>query len=157
VTVRLKDMTLGQSLAMILDSIAENGKARLTFMARGDRITISPAPGPNAAAAAAVIEDAEGDKASREALQKPVQDVTFEAVSLTDVIDFMRDISSANIYVNWKALEAAGVARNAPVSARLRGDTLEKSFDKILDNAAGGKVRLGPAVGGGVITIDVVK
>ena len=46
--------------------------------------------------------------------------IKFDAVALADTIDFLRDVSGVNIDVNWAALQAAGVDRNAPVIANLQ-------------------------------------
>src|SRR4051794_33638642 len=35
-------------------------------------------------------------------------------ISFADALDHLRDGSGAQIFVNWRALEAAGVSRNAP-------------------------------------------
>ncbi len=53
-------------------------------------------------------------------LDRKIPEVTFDGVAFTDVVDFLRDVTSANIFVDWRTLEAAGVDRNAPVTARLR-------------------------------------
>ena len=60
------------------------------------------------------------DRAVQAQLDRPLPELQFDGVGFSDVIDFLRDVSGANIFVNWKSLEAAGVDRNAPVTARLR-------------------------------------
>src|SRR5205085_2146147 len=62
--------------------------------------------------------------------------------------------SGANIFVNWKALEAAGVDRNAPVSARLRNIKFSKALTIILDSVSGGTVQLGFTTEDGVVTVS---
>ena len=41
--------------------------------------------------------------------------MNFSGVAFADVIDFLRDVSGANIHVDWKILEAAGIGKDAPV------------------------------------------
>ena len=50
------------------------------------------------------------------------------------MVDFLRDVSGANIFVNWKSLEGAGVDRNAPVTAKLRNVKFSKALSIILDS-----------------------
>src|SRR5205814_2462374 len=65
-------------------------------------------------------------------LDRTLPEVNFNQVPFGDVIDFLRDITTANIFVNWRALEAAGVDKNAPVTARLRNVRFSKALSLIL-------------------------
>jgi beta-lactamase regulating signal transducer with metallopeptidase domain len=88
-------------------------------------------------------------------LDRVLPEVTFDGVGLSDVIDFMRDVSGAKIFVNWKSLEAAKIDRNAPVTVRLRNVQLFKALNIILDAAAGGgREKLGYTIDDGVLTIS---
>ena len=66
---------------------------------------------------------------AREKLKKPMQ-VDFKGQALGDVIDFLRDASGVDVLVDWRGLEAVGIARDSPVDLRLNEPT---SFDHILD------------------------
>ena len=62
-----------------------------------------------------VVSDEQIEAANRAALaslHKKVPEVKFDNTSFSDVIDFFRDITGANIAVNWRALESAGVDEN---------------------------------------------
>jgi general secretion pathway protein D len=98
-------------------------------------------------------EDPE-DRAVLAQLERPLPELNFDGAGFTDVIDFLRDVSGANIFVNWRALEAAGIDRNAPVSARLRNIKFSKALTIILDSVSGGTVPLGYTIDDGVITIS---
>lgn len=74
----------------------------------------------------------------RMALNTRLPEVNFASVALSDVIDFLRDTSGANIHVNWRAIESVGVSKDTPVSLRLRGATLRKVLNLALTDAAGG-------------------
>jgi hypothetical protein len=54
-------------------------------------------------------------------LSRPLPQVNFTGVALTDVLDFTRDVSGIPIRVDWAALEAAGVDRNAPATLSANG------------------------------------
>src|SRR6185295_7683169 len=49
-------------------------------------------------------------------LDRKLPEIKFDAVGLNDVIEFLKDVTSQTILVDWSAIEAAGIARNAPVS-----------------------------------------
>jgi hypothetical protein len=83
-----------------------------------------PDDGP-ARALKSVASDA--DAATR-AFQR-VADVQFEDKPLSDVFAWFEETSSANVVVEWQSLEGAGVLRDAPVTLRLRGMTLEKLLE----------------------------
>ena len=87
-------------------------------------------------------------------LEKPLPALTFDAVGFSDVVDFLRDVSGTNIFVNWKSLEAAGIDRNTPVSANLRNIKFSKALSIILDSVGGGQTKLGYTIDEGVITIS---
>jgi hypothetical protein len=55
-----------------------------------------------------------------------------------DAIEFLRDVSGANIHVNWKALEDVGVGKDAQVNVKLRSVPLRKVLDLVLEEAGGG-------------------
>ena len=88
-------------------------------------------------------------------LDRILPQVQFDAVGFADVVDFLRDVSGANLFVNWKALEKAGIDRNTPVSARLRDVKFSKALNVILDAVGGGEAKIGYTVDNNVITISV--
>lgn len=94
------------------------------------------------------------DAALQAQLARPLPEVNFDAVAFADCIDFLRDVSGANIFVNWKVLEASGVDRNAPVSVQLKNVRFGKALDTILASA-GGDVKLTYTADGDVISITV--
>ncbi len=87
-------------------------------------------------------------------LDHKLPEINFANVNFADVIDFLRDITGANIFVNWKALEIEGVGKDTPVTARLREVKFSKALSVILADVGGGTTRLGYTVDQGVITIS---
>jgi general secretion pathway protein D len=75
-------------------------------------------------------------------------------VAFSDVIDFLRDVTGANLFVNWRALETAGIDKAAPVTARLRDVKFSKALTTILNDVGGGTVKLAYTIDEGVITIS---
>jgi hypothetical protein len=81
-----------------------------------------------------VVSDAEIEAANQQALtvlKKKIPDVKFDSIPFSDVIDFFRDTTGANLFVNWKALEQCGIDRNMQVTLRLN----DASFDTVLTAA----------------------
>lgn len=81
---------------------------------------------------------ARADRAINQALSSHLPELKFQGVSFGDALDFMRDVSGANITVNWKALEAAGITKDNPINLHLTGISLRKALDMVLTEASGG-------------------
>lgn len=92
--------------------------------------------------------------AARELLAKRLPELKIDNAPFVDVIDALRDLTNANIFVNWRALEAEGIDRDAPVTARLLDVKFSKALEVILADLGGGVVRLGYTIDDGVITIS---
>ena len=128
-------------------------------------------PVPPAAAAEPdeeLIDDRDADRAAepggpahnaaaQATLDRLLPELTFDEVAFADVIDFLRDITNANIFVNWRAVEGAGIDRNAPVSVRLRQVAFGKALEVVLDGVGGDEVDLSYEVDRGVITISATS
>jgi hypothetical protein len=87
----------------------------------------------------------------------PVPAVVFDRLPLRDAVDRLRAASSANVFVNWRALEAAGVGRDAPVTLRAGPGGLGHVVRQLLDHVqqttrSGG--RLGFTADEGVLTVS---
>ncbi|QOV88935.1 hypothetical protein [Humisphaera borealis] len=72
------------------------------------------------------------------AMSRRLPDVKLQNVSLGDAIEFIRDVSGANVTVNWRALEAAGVSKETPINVRLNGVSLRKVLATVLNEAGAG-------------------
>jgi hypothetical protein len=114
----------------------------------GPTMREAPAPG-----GVAVVSGADDQKV-QELLKKKLPEVNFQAIGFSDVVDFLRDVTGSNITVNWRALEAAGIDRNAPVTARLKDITFEQALTHILRDVGGGTVKLAFAVSNASVVIS---
>ena len=65
-------------------------------------------------------------------LDRPVAELKMDKVPLSDALDFLRDTTSANLHVNWRSLESAGIAKDTPVSINLRNVPLRKALNYVL-------------------------
>jgi hypothetical protein len=81
----------------------------------------------------AVLELSAVHRDSRLAQRLP--EITFDNVAISDVMDFLRDVSGANIVVNWKFLESVGIKKSTPVSFKARNITIGQALVSILDTS----------------------
>jgi hypothetical protein len=122
--------------------------------APGGSAAAAPGEGarPGGAAADPPAPRAGGRQAAQ--LDRSLPELNFDGMALTDVIDLLRDVTGANIVVNWKALEAQGIKRDEPVTARLKNVRFDQALEAILASAGGAK-KLGYKVDRGIITISM--
>src|SRR5205823_11203618 len=92
-----------------------------------------PTSSPSTAAHAPKVDPAQA------LLDRMLPEIRFDNTAFLDAIDFLRDIASANISVNWRSLEAAGIRKNTPVSVRLNDAKFSIVLDAILKDASSGK------------------
>ena len=86
----------------------------------------------------------------QELLDRTVPEVRFDGVALSDTLDFLRDVTGANLAVDWRALTAK-IDKNAPVGIRLRDTILSDALVLILQDVGDG---LDFQLDRGVITIS---
>jgi len=102
----------------------------------------------------AEASETETNRETRRKLQQTVPEIRFEAIGFENVIDFLRDLQGVNIHVNWKALEAAGIERDAEVTTKLKDVRFEKALSLILDDVGAGDVPLAYIIDEGVIQVS---
>jgi hypothetical protein len=86
------------------------------------------------------------------ALNFTVEIAKFDNVPLDTVIQTIQEQTQANFHVNWKALEAVGVGKDAQINLNLRHVSVQKLLDLALDQAGAG-TELATYVDQGVIEI----
>src|SRR5215218_9611871 len=72
------------------------------------------------------------------ALETVMPSLNLTGVTLSDALEFIRDVSAANVHVNWSALEAAGVAKDTPINIRLQRVSLRKVLNLLLAESESG-------------------
>ena len=86
-------------------------------------------------------------------LNRRLPETKFNGVSFGDAVDFVRDVSGANITVNWRALAEAGVTPETPLNLRLYNVSLRRVLSAMLAEAGGGTDGLTYVLDDGVIEI----
>lgn len=94
----------------------------------------------------------EVDRVAREKLQQPVP-IDFQANQFANVIEYLRNVTGANFFVQWNAMEAAGITRDTPVTMQLQSVAAEKALTLILDEVGGNLVPLGYTIDDGIVVI----
>ncbi|MBT3199896.1 MAG: hypothetical protein HN350_08260 [Phycisphaerales bacterium] len=104
--------------------------------------------------------ETELDRVVRRHLDAMVSKLDFEDMELTQVFQFLRDVSGANIHVKWRALALESIEPATTVNVHLANVSFRKALDTILaDVATGGDpgvgaTGLGYVIDEGVITIS---
>ncbi|HEX8523213.1 MAG TPA: hypothetical protein VF669_13230, partial [Tepidisphaeraceae bacterium] len=78
------------------------------------------------------------DRDIQSRLEKRLPELRLENVALDRVVDFLRDMSGANIVVNWRALREAGFTSDMGVTVeRIFDVPLPKALDAVLASVSG--------------------
>lgn len=86
-------------------------------------------------------------------LDRRFPEINFNGQGLADVVDFLRDVSGSSILVNWRALESAGIEKDAPVVGHVKDMRFTEVMDAVLGNVGDRRVPLVSFVGDGCIVI----
>ena len=87
---------------------------------------VAPSQGPRNAAEMRLV------------LARTLPNVELDEVALDDALDFLRDVTAANIVVDWDELELMGVDRSTPVSLRLGQVRVRQLLTLMLQQAGDG-------------------
>ncbi|HET6252297.1 MAG TPA: hypothetical protein VFE47_31715 [Tepidisphaeraceae bacterium] len=82
-------------------------------------------------------------------LDRQIPVATFQGVGLSDVFDFMRDVSGADFEIDWQQIEAAGINRNATIDLSLKNQRFCVALLRFVQ-----QIRLAFSVENGVIRIS---
>lgn len=79
-------------------------------------------------------------------------EVSFEEQPFDQVIEFLSEVNDLNVAVDWEDLDNHGIARDKPVSLRLKDVALRTVLEEVLTQI-GGEVPVRFAVGDGLVRI----
>ena len=102
-------------------------------------------------------ERIKSDKAAKAALQHRIANLDFTDTSLKDAIEFLRDVSGANIHVNWRAIDRAGIDPRTKLNMHLRDVSMEKALNLVLNDSGNSEGELGWGLDSGVIEISTAE
>lgn len=154
ITYSARDKSLGAVMDELLAGVAETTEP-LQFSAVGRMFVVSTAKGLEAFKKEMEVNSETADPPSRAKLDRVLPERHFKANALEDVTDFLQDVTGANLYVEWPALEAAGIERKAVINFKMRDIPLRHALRFIITSAAGKtKQEVGFAVPGHVIALS---
>lgn len=87
-------------------------------------------------------------------LQKVIPAVTFDATPLAEVLTHIADVTAANVHVEWRAIEAAGIDRNVPVTLKLHDVPAATILKLALADAGGGVIHLAYRIRDNVVRVS---
>lgn len=88
-------------------------------------------------------------------LDKRIPEIRFDGIAFGDVVDFLRDVTGANLVVEWRTLEQSGIDRSTPVFVtRLTNVRFERALQTVLREVSGGGTPLDYNIEEGIITIS---
>jgi len=87
---------------------------------------------------APIVAVADDSRMADTALANQQPELKFDNIDLADALDFIRDVSGANLHVDWKSLNAVNITKDQPINLRVRGVTLRKALELILSEAGEG-------------------
>ena len=79
---------------------------------------------------------AEPDEKAKNSLDRVVPELKLHGESLSDTIDFLRDVSGVPFIVDWNALARAGVKKTSPVTVDAKNLKFKDAITMILDSAS---------------------
>lgn len=116
----------------------------------------APAETSQPAAAADLPPSTEAVDAAKASLATPLGvALKPSGTPFREVVEQIRGLSPASLFVNWTALEGAGIDKNVPITFELRPEVkLGKALSVLCDAAGGGVARLAFSLDDDVITIS---
>lgn len=85
-------------------------------------------------------------------LTEAVPEVDFQDQPFEQVMNFITDLKTINVAVDWEDLRSQGIERDKPVTVQLKQVSLKTALNEVLSQV-GGEVPLGFSVGDGLLRI----
>jgi type II secretory pathway component GspD/PulD (secretin) len=99
-------------------------------------------------------QESAANRAVRQRLDEELNEISADQQGFEKVIGYLQTSTGTNIIVNWKALEGAGIDRNAAVTVNLKKVPFRKALTEILNEVGGATAALAYTVDDGVISIS---
>jgi len=87
-------------------------------------------------------------------LNERVPEVEFDSVSLESVMDWVAEITGANVVVRWQVLEDAGIERDRPITIKARNLRLSQVLWLVMNEAAGSDLKLAYRARGSLLVLS---
>jgi hypothetical protein len=90
-------------------------------------------------------------------LNQRVPEITFEELSLEQVMNWLADFTHMNVNVRWQVLADAGIDRDRPISLHARNLRLSQVLWLIMNDAAGSEVKLAYRASGNLLVLSTAE
>jgi Flp pilus assembly secretin CpaC len=99
-------------------------------------------------------QESAANRAVRQRLDEELNEISADQQGFEKVVGYLQTSTGTNIIVNWKALEGAGIDRNAAVTVNLKKVPFRKALTEILNEVGGATAALAYTIDDGVISIS---
>lgn len=149
-------LVMGAGLGIALGMVGSVGRAGATNDPPGNP---GHSPGPIDATQRVVpagggSRDPAKDAEIRATLERKMPEIVLDAQPFEQVISYLRELTGLNIVVNWTAMEAAAIEKEAEVSLKLADVTFDGGLCLILDAVGAGEIELAYDVLDGVVIVS---
>ena len=90
-------------------------------------------------------------------LNERVPEVTFESVPFEQVMEWVADFTGMNVVVRWDILDGAGVARDKPITVKVKNLRLSQVLWMIMNEAGGADTKLAYRSSGTLLILSTVE
>lgn len=90
-------------------------------------------------------------------LDQRVPEVSFEQAPFDQVMEWVQQTMGINVVVRWQTLVDAGVARDKPISIRVRNVRLSQALWMIMNEAGGSDLKLAYRASGNVLVLSTAE
>jgi hypothetical protein len=90
----------------------------------------------------------------RQRLDRPIPRLNVTRMPLDKVLDRVADASGVNLHVHWRALEAAGIPSDLPVTLNLQELAASQVLTRVLKEVGGGNIALKYRIEEGVVEVS---
>ena len=87
-------------------------------------------------------------------LDQRIPEVSFDGVPFEQVMDWVAEITGANVVVRWQTLEDNGVDRDKPITIKMKNLRLSQVLWMIMNEAAGADLRLAYRASGSMLIMS---
>jgi hypothetical protein len=87
-------------------------------------------------------------------LNQRIPEVAFDAVPFEQVMDWVKEVTGANVVVRWQMLVDAGIEREKPITVKVKNLRLSQVLWMIMNEAGGTDIKLAYRASGSVLVLS---
>lgn len=87
-------------------------------------------------------------------LNQRIPEVTFDQVPFEQVMDWVKELTGANVVVRWETLEQMGIERDKPITIKVKNLRLSQVLWMIMNEAGGSDVKLAYRAAGTLLILS---